>query len=144
MTDTATSNGAVTTDAASAEAATTEILAVAARWEAAELAGDTAVLRELLTDDFVGVGPLGFVLNKQAWLGRHSPGALTHTEFSWHDVQVRVYGSSAVAVGIEEAKGSFGGHPIAGKLRSTHILVRSGGQWRIAGVHVSAIGRPGA
>jgi hypothetical protein len=44
-------------------------------WTSAERAGDTSALAALLTDDFTGVGPLGFVLPKAAWLARHQQGA---------------------------------------------------------------------
>ena len=45
-------------------------------WAAAERDGDTAALDTLLTGDFTAVGPLGFILPKQAWLARHRPGIL--------------------------------------------------------------------
>ena len=45
-----------------------------AAWTAAERDGDAAALDTLLTDEFTAVGPLGFILPKQAWLARHRPG----------------------------------------------------------------------
>jgi hypothetical protein len=46
-------------------------------WAVAEQRGDAAFLEGTLTDDFVGVGPLGFMLNKQQWLGRFAGGSPT-------------------------------------------------------------------
>ena len=39
-------------------------------WAAAEQRGDVGFLEGALTDEFVGVGLLGFMLNKQQWLGQ--------------------------------------------------------------------------
>ena len=44
------------------------------RWEAAEASGDDAATAELVTDDFLAVGPVGFVLDAAAWRGRHAQG----------------------------------------------------------------------
>jgi hypothetical protein len=49
-------------------------------WTSAERAGDAGKLEDLLIDDFFGVGPLGFVLPKEAWLARHRQG-LTYETF---------------------------------------------------------------
>jgi hypothetical protein len=39
-------------------------------WAAAEQRSDVGFLEGALTDEFVGVGLLGFMLNKQQWLGQ--------------------------------------------------------------------------
>lgn len=118
--------------------AVADVLDAGQRWAKAELQGDKEGLADLLTSDFVGIGPRGFVLDKQAWLARHDPGALIHDSFTWRDVEVRVYGDAAVAVGIEETSGKYGRHRVRGRSRGTHVLVRVDGAWLMAGIHLSA------
>jgi hypothetical protein len=44
------------------------------RLAAAETEADAAALGELATDDFMLVGPLGFVLDKEQWIDRRLAG----------------------------------------------------------------------
>jgi ketosteroid isomerase-like protein len=113
------------------------VLGVSRRWADAERDGNTSLLATLLTEDFVGVGPRGFILTKQGWLDRYSSGSLRHDTFSWGDIEVRVYGDAAVAVGVTASKGSWSGQPISGRSRLTQIIVRADGNWAIAGMHMS-------
>jgi ketosteroid isomerase-like protein len=110
------------------------------RWTDAELRADVATLDGLAADDFQLVGPLGFVLDKQQWLGRYRSGAFVTHSLSWTDVDVRDYGDAAVAVGVLEQEAAFQGRPSNGKFRVTQVLVRDGESWRIAGLHYSPIG----
>jgi hypothetical protein len=64
-------------------------------WANAELAGGTTFLSATLADDFVGVGPLGFVLTKEQWLGRFA-GGLSYESFALDEVEARLYGDAAV------------------------------------------------
>jgi ketosteroid isomerase-like protein len=70
----------------------------AREWAAAEERGDAAFLGEVLTEDFVGVGPLGFMLTKEQWLGRFA-GGLSYESFAIEDVEARLYGETAVVTG---------------------------------------------
>jgi ketosteroid isomerase-like protein len=114
-----------------------DILDLGQRWADAELRGDATALDALLADDFVGIGPFGFVLTRQQWLDRYRSGDLKNEEFAWQDVSVRDYGDTAVAVGIQAQRTSHRGNETAGRFRATQIAVRRDGRWQLAGVQLS-------
>jgi ketosteroid isomerase-like protein len=114
-------------------------------WAAAEREGDAATTDRLLTDDFVGVGPVGFQLPKAAWLQRQTSGDLHYDHLSLDEVATRDYGSSAITTARWNAKGTAQGHPIPESTRVTLVTVEAQGQRRLAGIHFSFIaGTPGA
>jgi len=112
------------------------------RWAEAERRGDAQALGVLLTDDFVLVGPLGFVLDKQQYLGSRLSGDLRHESFAWEDVRVRLYGQAAVAVGTQAQRSTCQGRDASGRFRVTQVAVEQGGRWLLAGVHLSPIAQP--
>ncbi len=113
-------------------------------WSAAERSGDTEKLSSLLTDDFVGIGPLGFTLSKREWVGRHRQD-LSYEAFAIDETEVRTYGDVAVATARDSQRGTAFGHPVPEALRTTHVLVREGDRWRLASLHMSFIaGAPGS
>jgi ketosteroid isomerase-like protein len=109
---------------------------VVRRWEAAEASGDDAATAELVTDDFLAVGPVGFVLDGPAWRRRHSDGlrveSVTLTVSS-----TRVHGETAVAVGVQDQRASYQEHRADGRFRITLVLRLDGADWRVAGLHLS-------
>jgi hypothetical protein len=108
----------------------------------AEIDGDTTTLDALATDDFTLVGPVGFVLDKGQWLERYRGGGLHTTALAFDDAATRVYGDAAIRVGRHVQEAQFQGRPVNGEFRATHIAVRQGDRWRLAGIHLSPIGGP--
>jgi ketosteroid isomerase-like protein len=109
------------------------------QWSAAERAGDTERLGALLTGDFAGVGPLGFILPRQAWLVRHGQGGLSYDSFGLTEVQARVHDETAIVTARNNTRGSYQGHPVPEAVRATLVLVRQAGGWQLAAIHMSFI-----
>jgi ketosteroid isomerase-like protein len=105
-------------------------------WADAEQREDVA--RESLTDDFVGIGPLGFMLTKDQWLGRYE-GGLSYDSFALDEVAVRFYGGAAVATCRQSQAGEFRGNDASGEFRATLIFAEQERRWLLAGLHLSPI-----
>jgi ketosteroid isomerase-like protein len=112
------------------------------RWIKGEIEADAVALEALAVDDFMLVGPAGFVLDKQQWLDRYRQGDLVTRSLSFEDTTTRVYGNAAVTIGRHVQEAEYRGHPADGEFRATHIAVRDSSQWRLAGLHLSPIGGP--
>ena len=117
-------------------------------WAAAELRGDTVTLGRILADDFVAVGPRGFMLSKEQWLSRHDSGNLTYEAFEWDEVTVRVHGDATVMIGRQTASAVYEDgevrHEIQDQFRTTLIFVEEQGRWLLLGLHLSPIAGPPA
>ncbi|HET9318905.1 MAG TPA: nuclear transport factor 2 family protein [Bryobacteraceae bacterium] len=116
----------------------TELQCLGDQWAAAELRGDAAALNGLATHDFMLVGPRGFVLTKQQWLERYESGALVNDGFAWSDVQFRIHGGTAIAIGVQAQRSAYRGQPSDGRFRATQVWLDEGG-WKLASVHLSPI-----
>lgn len=109
------------------------------RWTAAERGGDAPALEGMLAEDFLFVGPLGFVLDRDQWLDRFRSDQLRYTRFELSETQARSYGTTTIVVGVQEQDGDYNDNSVAGRFRLTLILDTTGVAPRIAGGHLSPI-----
>lgn len=111
-------------------------------WVEAELGNDAEALGRLLTDDFICIGPLGFVLNKEQYLQPRRNGDMQYEDLDWTDEGLRVFGESGVAVGTQTQRASYQGRDASGQFRVTQVLVPDGDRLQIASLHYSPIAKP--
>ncbi|PZG32038.1 nuclear transport factor 2 family protein [Spongiactinospora gelatinilytica] len=121
--------------------AATDVLDLVNRWAAAEEANDPVALGALLADDFVGVGPLGFVLGRDQWLGRFGHG-LVNRSFVIEDPKVYEYGTAAYVVGVDVQETTAKGRDVSDRFRVSIAAVRPDDRWLIAGVHLGPLKPP--
>jgi ketosteroid isomerase-like protein len=118
-----------------------DIMTTGQKWAAAEGTGDAGALADLVTDDFRVVGPVGFILDRQQYLGRYQ-GGFSPESVAWDDVMIRDYGSAAVTIATVTQRASFQGQRADGQFRVAHVFVKAGDHWQIANVQYSMIGGP--
>jgi type V secretory pathway adhesin AidA len=75
----------------------------------ADLKGDAAALQETLTDDFSIVTENGIARNRAETLDGIRSGSTKFESFDAADVQVRIYGDTALVTFVETIKGSRAG-----------------------------------
>jgi ketosteroid isomerase-like protein len=119
-----------------------EILSLADAWTAAELRGDTAFIEKTLADDFIGIGPLGFLLSKRQWLERVQSGELKYETLDLDEAQVRVYDGVSILIGRHVQHATYQGNSIRAQLRTTLVFVQQQETWRLASLHYCSIGQP--
>jgi hypothetical protein len=119
-----------------------ELLHLAEEWNAAELHANLAFIEKLLDDDFIGIGPLGFLLTKQQWIQRQQSGELKYEALQLDEAQVRVYDQAAILICRQVQQATYRGNPTNAQLRTSLVFVNQQGQWKLAGLQYSSIGQP--
>ena len=118
-----------------------DVLDLVSRWTAAEQAMDSGALDGLLAEQFVGVGPVGFVLSREQWLKRFHNG-LENLAFAVADPQVHDHGTAAVVVGVLDQQTSWQGQDSSGRFRISLTAVRPADRWQLASVHIGPLAAP--
>jgi len=119
-----------------------DIRDVLSRWTDAERDGDRDGLDGLLTEDFVGIGPVGFMLPKPPWLDRFGPD-LRYDGLELDEITSRSYGDTSVVVARQHATGEARGNPLPADTRVSFVVVPAAdGRQQIAGIQYSFMAAP--
>lgn len=108
------------------------------QWDEAIVKRDTAVLDRLLADEFKFVGGV----NKTAYLNSiktQAPDAMTSAVSS--NLEVLVYGNTAVVTGLDTISGQNKGQPYVAKWLYTDVWVKRAGRWQCVRTHASPFNR---
>jgi ketosteroid isomerase-like protein len=126
----------VVSPAANTEDVQLAITRLEREWVSAILAKDTAAIDRLLAADFVGT------TNDQKYFKDDAikdvkTGA--HESLELNDIEVRVFGNTAIATMSQDEKSRHGNEDFSGKYLFTDVWVKTDGQWRAVSSHGSRI-----
>ncbi len=91
----------------------------------AQQKNDMAALDRTWADDYIFTNPFGVVQTKAQRLAELKSGDLKFASFSIDDVQVRVYGNTAVVTSRATVKAQRQGQDISGQYRGTSVCVKT-------------------
>jgi ketosteroid isomerase-like protein len=98
---------------------------------AAVVTGDLHVFERLLADDFTHTNQSGIFRTRAEWLANHKPGRSPYTRYDVDELEIRVYGDTAVVTARTTPKGQDSkGKPITGQYRYLRVWAKRDGMWR--------------
>lgn len=108
----------------------TTIREIQQRFDRAELDDDRDTLGELIDQEFMSIGPRGFLLDKQQWIDRHD--FFTYHELDVSEVDIRLFADTAIVRAVQRNQATSHGHV-------SHVWVRRADAWRLAGIQFSPL-----
>jgi hypothetical protein len=113
------------------------IRALQNEFDTAERHADTKTLKRLIADDFLSIGPKGFVLDKQEWIDRHVH--FTYQALDIDDIDIRLYGNTAIVRNIQRNKASYKNEHVELALRVSQTWVQKQKRWQLAAIQFSPL-----
>ena len=104
----------------------------------AQIGADKVALDRIYAPDFIGVGPSGTVRTKPQVLADFTSGELKFQSITTDEVQVRVYGNTAVETGLSTMIGQDKGKAVPRDTRFTRVWVKRQGHWQLVANHYSS------
>lgn len=97
----------------------------------AQVSKDYAVLEQVLANDLIYTHSNGNSDNKQSYIQSIRDGKSKYDAIDVEELNVRVYGKTAVINGVSMVKAMNNGETINTHLRYTDVYVRNGKQWQM-------------
>ena len=105
----------------------------------AQIHADATALDRIYAADFIGVGPSGRVRTKPQVISDFTSGDLKFQSITTDDVQVRVYGDTAVETGRSTMIGQDRGKAVPRDNRFTRVWVERQHRWQLVANHYSLL-----
>lgn len=108
-------------------------------WVAAYLQGDTELFDRIWIEGFIFTFPFGQGTNKAQEIANIKSGDLAFESLSTDNINVKVYGQTAVMAGRLMMKGRYRDQDISGQYNYINVLGKQQDGWRIVASHAAHI-----
>lgn len=109
-------------------------------WGVAFERRDMATLDRLMADEYILTDPLGQLRTKTETLAAIETNEVDFQSTQSDDVNVTIYGDTAVITGRSTFRGRYKGWSMTGSYQYTDVLVKRNGSWKAVSSHITALG----
>jgi hypothetical protein len=92
---------------------------------------NTTFFRRVYSDEFVGTGLGGQVMDKSALLAGIEASQAKYSSFIVSDIKVRIFENAGVVTCLWTAKGTVGSRPFSRQSRITHVYLYGSRGWKV-------------
>ena len=112
------------------------------QWDEAYARRDGEALNQILAREFSFTSPTGQVVNRSLYLSANlkAPDIAIETPINSDDVQVHVYGGTAVVTSVAAQRGQRFNRDPKVRYRYTDVWVKRGGRWQAVASQATRIG----
>jgi ketosteroid isomerase-like protein len=112
------------------DAAAADLITLEKQFAQAIVKADVDALDNIVSDDWIIIGPEGKVINRPGFLDVVRSGALAHSSMESDETRVRVYGDTAIVTARVVTAGAYQGQAFTTHERSSDVFVRQQGHWK--------------
>ena len=107
-----------------------ELLKIEKDFARAIVKNDAEAIGQFVADEWVIIDADGGIIDKSRFLGAVKSGVLIHEIMESDDVEVRIYGDTALVSALTRTKGKFMGQDFSTQERATDVFVMQNGRWQ--------------
>jgi ketosteroid isomerase-like protein len=116
-----------------------EILAIEKERNRAIISGDALALERMTSDDYTFITLRGELRTKREIVQGFKSGSFHYESREISDLNVRVYGNTAIVTGRSIQKGQENGKDYSGDYRFTRVYVKQDGRWETVALQTTLI-----
>jgi len=106
-----------------------ELLEFTSRWDEAMIRNDAAEIGTFMSSDWTIVGSDGMT-TRSDFLRQIAQGTLTHSRMDSQEVNIRLYGNTAIVIAKGVSEGTFSGGRFSLEEWSSSVFLKTDGDWK--------------
>ncbi len=109
------------------------------RVNVALLESDWETLNELIAPDARIIGPKGFVISRDTWIGIHKESEYQQVRLEPTETDVHTYDNAGIRFDVVDSECTYKGETITGRFRVAQVWVTDHDRWQLAAVQYTSV-----